>query len=278
MKKIIFVLGIMILVASCDKIEGPYVKKSEKKDVDVEFPALDTNKVIKKILFEEYTGHQCPNCPDGQIVLEQLVGLYGDSIIPISIHAGYFAQLGDAPFDYDFNTTTGTQLYNDYSINFNPLAIINRESEPLDKSQWQDKVAECSLDKIAGIQIINQYKNPQYQINTRTTMLRNYSGPVVLALYLVEDNIVKPQQYGGNVITEYVHSHVLRSGINGTYGERVTPDGLMQKDSAYTYAYRFSCEGHDWNPENCSVIAILMDEASKKVLQVEKAKLIQLDR
>ena len=126
----------------------------------------------------------------------------------------------------------------------------------------------------AAIQIINQYNtaNQSLKINTKTTMLEDYDQTVQLSLLLVEDNIVKPQKVGTSVNEEYIHNHVLRAGINGNYGEHISPGGLVSKDSSYLYGYSIDFNGTDWVPENCSVIAILLDENSKEVLQVEKAK------
>ncbi len=278
MKKTIFILGMIILMASCDKIKGPYVQPSKQINVDISFPDLDTNQVFKKILFEEYTGHQCPNCPDGHQILEQMVAQYGDTLVPIGIHANWFAQTGNPPFDYDFRTEAGETMYTDFGITSNPAAIINRESNPpLAKEMWQSSVAACNHDKIAAIQIINKYDH-DYQfltVYTRTTMLRNYTEKVQLSLLLVEDNIIKPQQHGSLIDTFYVHNHILRQGINGTYGEIISPNGFVQKDSSYLYGYVLDFESTDWKPENCSVVAILWDQTNRKVLQVEKAKVIQ---
>ena len=111
-------------------------------------------------------------------------------------------------------------------------------------------------------------------MNTKTTMLRDYAQPVQLSLLLVEDNVVKPQSLPGvdNVDTFYVHNHVLRTGINGTSGESLSPKGLLEKDSAYLYGYTIDFNGKDWDPNHCSVIAILLDKNDKSVLQVEKSK------
>jgi hypothetical protein len=273
MKKTLSLIVIALCFMACNKIESPYLTLSEQEDVDVVFPELDPNTVYRKILFDEYTGHLCPNCPSGHQVLEQLLDIYGDTLVAVCIHAGELAE-PEAGMPYDFRTPTGDQLNNDYHILYNPQAIINRTGAPIDKPQWVNGVQNANRSLHAAIQIINQFSESNWslKINTKTTMLEEYNQPVQLSLLLVEDNIIKPQKNNSEIVEDYVHNHVLRAGINGNYGEHISPEGLVNKDSSYLYGYSIDFTGKDWVPENCSVIAVLLDENSKEVLQVEKVK------
>lgn len=274
MKKVLIFLSIAFIFMSCNKIEGPYVTKSGQADVDIEFPELDTNAVYRKILFEEYTGHCCIGCPEGHEIVELLKRSYGDTLIPISIHAGYFAEPENGLFSYDFRTTAGEELNTDYSITNNPQAIINRDSEPLDKSSWAGELNYADRTKYAAIQIVNIFDDDYNALGvyTKTTMLRDYPGQVKISLFLIEDNIIRPQKYSDHIDTNYVHNHVLRYGINGTYGEIVSANGYVQKDSSYLYGYIQSFYLTDWVPEKCSVVAILWDQTEQLILQTEIQK------
>ena len=274
MKKALLFIAIALCFAACNKIESPYLTMSQQESVDVNFPDLDPSAVYRKVLFDEYTGHTCIGCPEGHTILDQLLSQYGDTLVAVGIHANYFAEPEAGIFSYDFRTPTGEQLYLDYNITNNPQAIINRSGSNLEKSFWSSEMQNADRTLHAAIQIINQYNtaNQSLKINTKTTLLEDYDQTVMLSLLLVEDNIVKPQKFSDHVDTFYVHNHVLRAGINGNYGERISAGGLVSKDSSYLYGYSIDFNGTDWVPENCSVIAILLDESSKEVLQVEKAK------
>lgn len=274
MKKTVLFIALALAFVACNKIEGPYVIQSQKEDVDVVFPELDRDAVYRKILFDEYTGHTCIGCPEGHAIVEQLLAMYGDTLIAVGIHANWFAEPEAGLFSYDFRNPTGEQLYNDYHITNNPQAIVNRSTDPLDKPAWNSNVQSADRTRYAAIQIINQYNasSKTLKINTKTTLLEEYNQSTQLSLLLVEDNIIKPQKFSDHVDTFYVHNHVLRAGINGNYGEYITSGGLLEKDSSYLYGYSLDFNETDWNPDNCSVIAILLDGSSKEVLQVEKAK------
>lgn len=276
MKKTFLFIAIALAFVACNKIEGPYLTQSHQEDVDVTFPDIDPNAVYRKILFDEYTGHRCTNCPDGHNILKGLLNEYGDTLIAVCIHAGDFANLNEANIglSYDFTTETGDQLYSDFGQPFNPGAIINRNGTTLPKQYWASALQMADRSRHAAIQIINQFNESDQtlKINTRTTFLEDYDQTVLLSLLLVEDSVIKPQKFDDHVDANYVHNHVLRAGINGHYGKYISQNGMVSKDAEYLYGYSLDFKGHDWAAEHCSVIAILLDENSKEVLQVEKAR------
>ena len=149
----------------------------------------------------------------------------------------------------------------------------DRSGNPLEKSTWISEMQNADRSLYAAIQIINQFNEIDYslKINTKTTMLTDYDNEVQLSLLLIENNIMQPQKFSDHVDTFYIHDHVLRYGINGTYGEYISPNGLVSKDSSYLYGYTVDFNGHDWWPDACRVVAILLDRDTKKVLQVEEA-------
>lgn len=279
MKKYLVVIIAVLTAAcfySCDKIEGPYVTIQDTEDVTADFPELDPSTVYRKIFFEEYTAHRCPNCPRGHERLETLQETYGDTLVAMAIHATTLAT-PIAEFPADFRTDAGNELTALYNIDGIPAAIINRGmvSGGLGLTMWTPKLKQADRTVYAAIQLVNQYGFPSadnLKVNAKVTMLAGYPNPLRLALYLVEDGIVSRQMYDTEVIEDYVHNHMLRAAINGTFGEIITPDGMMENNASYTYAKSISFAGKDWNPDHCSVIAILYDKNDNAVLQVEKIK------
>ena len=271
-------LSLLFVFGACDKIEGPYITHDDSVDTDVEFPPLDTQSVFSKILIEEYTGQMCVNCPNGHRELENLARFYHDTLIAIGIHAGVFA-IPTPTFSNDFRTEEGTTLYSDFQVATvgTPSAVINRKqfngAFPLNVAQWRQSIAECTgAAPRAAIQIINQYDASAQllTVNTKTTIIDDYQGTLQLILYVIEDHIVGPQKDGEETVMDYEHQHVLRGSVNGTYGARLTTDGIVEKGQGYTKSYQLSCSGNNWNIDNCSIVAILADADTKEVVQVEK--------
>ena len=281
MKKITFILtfvATVFLVASCDKIEGPYLQYDESVETTVVFPELDKTAVYKKVLVEEFTGHRCTNCPEGHRLLASLSATCGDTLVAVCVHAGSFAN-PTGKFPADFRTEEGTALYNDFSVGATPRALFNQSqfngTYGVDMANWAQAIGQFSQQPaVAAVQMINEFANGMLTAHTKTTFLTGYDQTVRLALYVIEDGIVSPQIDGGDTIADYVHSHVLRGSLNGTYGTFISDNGAVAVDTGYTKSYQLSCAGKSWDFARCSVVAILMDAESREVLQVEKCPFI----
>lgn len=277
MKKILLICVTVFLFISCDTIEKPYFPSDNETLVQVDFPALDLNNVYRKIFFEEYTGHRCTNCPNGHDRVTALLLTYGDTLIPIGIHAGALAATTEE-YPYDFTTSIGVQLFNDFTIAMVPIAIVNRIKynanswgSPL--SQWQNHINMVDRTKnYAAIQMINQFDPSSRTLiaNAKVTILENITDPVQLCFVIVENGIIQPQLRDGVRIPEYNHTHVLRGSLNGNYGARLTLDGFVEKNHSYEKAYKTSFTEKDWNEDNCYVVAYLINMETKEILQVEQ--------
>lgn len=277
MKKITFILTLIatvIIAVSCDKIEGPYLQYDESVETTVEFPALDPTHIYKKVLVEEFTGHRCTNCPEGHRLLAALSETYGDTMVAVCVHAGSFA-MPTGSFPADYRTTEGSELAADFSITLYPSAVFNQSAYngayEVSKDNWSQAIEHFNHQPaVAAIQMINEVSGTTLTAHTKTTFLSDYEGPVKLALFVAEDSIVSPQKDGSNTIEEYVHNHMLRGSLNGTYGAFITPDGTVTSGTGYTKSYQLSCADKPWVFAKCSVVAILMDATTHEVLQVEK--------
>lgn len=279
MKKILLLITISVsLFISCDIIEKPFIEIEENL-TPIEFPELNPDTVFRKILLEEYTGHRCTNCPNAHDRVAQLLEAYGDTLIPIGIHAGSLAAT-NAEYPYDFTNPISIQLYNDFSIPFVPIAIVNRIKfsqnswgSPL--ASWQNHINMVDrTKKYAAIQLINEFNVQQRELtaHAKVTILDQITDRVQLCLVIIENDIVKPQLRDGIRIPEYNHKHVLRGSLNGNYGAQLTLDGIVEKDSAYQKAYKISYVNKDWNEDHCYVVAYLINMETKEVLQVEHLK------
>lgn len=272
-------LGMMLLFTQCDKIEGPYYETFEEEDVTVEFPELNPQNVYRKILIEEFTGHRCTNCPAGHQILDQLHQQYGDTLVAVGIHYGALAKPLGSLFSYDFRTEPGNTIGADYGIDAIPAAIVNMVYEPggWPRDQWATVIRNVDRSKAyAAIQLINEYNadSKTLKANAKVTLLNEYSNPLQLAFYLVEDGIVKPQKDGNQDIEDYVHNHVLRAALNGAYGMILNDGGIFNVGQSVTTASSIDMSGTDWNPNNCYVVAVLFNPTAREVIQVEKLDVI----
>lgn len=283
MKKILGIFCILVfLFTSCDIIEGPRLEPNNEEKTEVEFPDLNKDSVIRKVLFEEFTGHYCTNCPEkGHRVLQDLIAKYGKLLVPVTIHAGGLAAPREEPYTYDFRTEAGDQLYNDFGVNSVPCAMVNRVKKGTSwisfYRDWEGQINAVDKNQIvAGIQIINQYDETSRTMvaHTKTTMFTEYENPIMLCVVMIEDGIVSPQLDNNVTIPDYVHHHALRASLNGTYGAYLNESGIVEKDSAYTKSYKldFNKLKQDINYQNCTIVTYIYDAVTKEILQAESRK------
>lgn len=275
MKKIFAALLIIAAFTACDKIEGPYLTPDNSVSTDIVFPELNPNDVYRKVLIEEYTGHRCTNCPDGHRELENLQGRYGDTLIAIGIHAGTFSA-PTSTFPNDFRTEDGATLYTDYQVATigTPAGVVGRaqynNAYALNISSWQQAIGNNMQQPcVAAVQVINVFdpNSKMLTAHTKTTLLNGYNEEVQIALYIIEDDIIGPQKDGETTISDYVHKHVFRGSMNGTYGVALN---APEEDGTFLKSYSMDCSQNGWNCANCSVVAVLMNAATHEVLQVEQ--------
>jgi hypothetical protein len=259
----------------CDKIDEPL--KKEKKEVK------------RKFLIEDFTGHQCGNCPRAAETAKSLQEIYGENLIVVSIHVGWFARtLNDPSGKYatDFRTPAGdayNQLWKNDATGLpngfvNRSAVINNQII-VQHSAWGEAV-ELLKDSIpiVDLEVKLNYNENSRALNTevKATGIKRITGNYKLVLYLLEDNVVDWQKdyslpSGNQDIQDYKHRHVLRDNINGVWGEPMINGSLAENESiSKTFNYTLK---NGWNDANCSVVAYLYNVDTYEILQVEEVYL-----
>ncbi len=267
----IIVCASLLFFTACDKVEGPYFEAIQQEEVTATFPPIDPATVYNKIYFEEFTGHLCVNCPEAQDLLTDLQTKYGDTLIVMAIHTTNFARPFGADFQADYRTTEGDEMGSNATVTAAPAGWPNRVGEIASTSYsgWESLIMGLQQKSpAAAIQMITELENDQLKVNSKISVLNEITSPVLYALYVIESGIVSPQKNGNETIYDYEHNHMLRGTITNAFGNRITEDGYVAVDSAYTNAYSITLKP-EWVTNNCSVIGMLVDEESKVVLQSE---------
>lgn len=281
MLKIYFfsLFGIIFFIG-CDKVKEPYVEIKEDIDSTWKPTFPERSNPLKKVLLEDFTGHQCGNCPRAHEEAQNLTSQYPGRLVILSEHVGYFAEVRiSGKYTYDFRTSVGNEIDNEFGASAAglPKGMVNRitynNSKIHDRNVWNTIVSQALQNPIqADIQILYKWNNSQEKLNVAVQVknIQSTSPNLKLFVYLVEDSIINWQKdYSKNPqdIPDYVHRHVLRAPFNGTWGENVTwTNNLFEK----RYALNINSE---YNKQKLYVIAALYDNSSKEVLQVEEVKI-----
>lgn len=267
------------LFHSCDEIEKPYVRKDDSGNGGDN----GDEGAVQKVLVEEFTGHKCVNCPSAHDLLGNLKDDYGDSLIIVSIHAGFFARPDNSgAYTMDLRTTAGEELHDTYGVSSYPSGMINRgkdqEETVLRKDVWNGRIAQqMGATAKASLSIDYEFDTQTRNLSADVDIefLDEISGVYMLSVYITEDGIMAPQKNDnenvGQVpdIMDYEHLHVLRGTMNGTWGEPVT-DEAVTADTVYTLSYDNYTIPQEWNEANLSLVAFVYSQEDQSVLQAEK--------
>jgi len=280
MKKLfnIYLILVVVIFAACDIIEPPYT------DGDGPTPIDDT--VVRKVILEEYTGHLCINCPTAAVKAHELKALYGDKMILMTIHAGYYAGFSSPNYMTDYTTSVGDDLDNFFMASAAvPCGLVNRKefsgSYILQSSSWGSKIAELlATNPDADINIIRTFNSgtSTVDLNTRVDFFSEISNPIMISAYLTEDSIIDYQKNNNSAvgttpdITNYNHMHILRGPLNGTWGDTLSATGAMPGNQIIT-TISGAVTNSAWDKEHMHVVVFIYDAVTFEMIQAEEIKL-----
>ena len=251
--------ALAVATVSCDEI-GEDERLVPTDPADFQF----TNKVV---LLEEFTGHLCINCPEGAEVVHGLETWARGHVIPVSIHCGDFATANEgSSFAQDFTTDAGDAYYNEFEPDAFPAAMVDRSfdgnlvSINSNYDTWSTDVLERAIETSPvdlQLEVTRNDRNLSIDVTAEVNSAVGYG--LSLQLWLVEDSIRGAQLSSSGIILDYVHNHVLRDAINGTWGEEI---GVPVAGSTVARSYNYTI-GEACKPENCRVVAFLYETASR---------------
>lgn len=239
--------------ASCSNIdEGDrliYVKPAE---------------VGRAVLIEDLTGQRCINCPTGTDIINGIIETYGeDNVIAVGIHCGPLGFAGNSK-RVGLMTDTGVEYYKHWANGTNlgqPSAIFNRKKGkgPIDNlNNWAAEVGLIISEKAnLSVDIANAYDAKMRTLTTKVGAF-GVNGTVSgkLQVWIVEDGIKAMQMMpDGSANQDYIHNHVFRAAVNGTWGEEVTVKEGETTSKDYSYVLP-----ETWNAENISVVAFVYND------------------
>ena len=212
--------------------------------------------VKRRVLLEDFTGQRCVNCPKASDEIKALQEQYGeDHVIAVGIHSGPlgFYTKGDY---LGLSTEVGDEYYDHWALEYQPVGLIDRGA-PLEYTAWNARIRE-ELEKTAPVEIDIELHQKDNQLTVRAEVMGidgTTSGK--LQLWLTEDGITAFQMMpDGTRNMEYIHRHVFRAAINGTWGESVS---VAEGETITTKDYLFTIpEG--WNADRLSVVAFVYND------------------
>jgi len=267
----------LFIFCACEEV-GPNINFTEPEAplVDTMFIADEVNAAqTKHILFEEFTGVRCPNCPEGAVLAEQLADLNPGRLAIVSIHSGFFSI--PYPDEQDLKTAEGPSIEALLGTAPGyPAAAINRvlfdgeDKEIVTDTKWANYIEqELATPLLANVIVETEYNDADGELIVRTNshFLEDINETVKLSIQLLETDIIQSQDVDGDEVSDYNHKHVLRTMLTPFDGLILA--GSVEQKQTFQKDFSFSEFGDLWQIENMSVVVFVHKaDGDKTVLQV----------
>ncbi len=280
-KNLVFAVCVTVLsFVACDVI-------SEEDRLIVESRPLTD----RTTLLIEFTGNRCPNCPGAAMIADDLLDTIPENVIVVGMHPEglNFTQpitpkvilQSKEAYDYlvEFGGNVSTGL---------PVGVINFakfDNEYLQgSSKWTAQVFnQCYVEAKCLLELQHAVKDDNHVVTAALNPKVNLES-VSLMFWLLESNIVGPQNMSHDLvesykerhpdakeqsgaITNYVHNHVFRACLNGFWGEELgAVSEPTTKDCSFSVNEKYVAD-------NCSVVAVLIDTKTHEVIQAAEIAL-----
>lgn len=262
MKKIaLFIIAVLVIIVSC---------KKDGDSTDTEFVSKTSEK--KVVLVEEFTGVKCGFCPDGAVVIADMIANNPEKVIAIGLHGAAY----NTPYAGDPDLTSSwTQAIVTFAQNTGwPGAMISRRDHDNDgklslgRGSWPSAAAPIMNEAApVNIGIKSTVEGSVATITVQLYYTADGGGSNLLNVAITESGIVT-QQAGAT--GPYTHKHVLREFLTGQWGVDVstTTSGTL-KTFTYTYTLKTGEVA-----ANCNVVAFVTKSDHTEVLNVDETHMV----
>ncbi len=292
-----------LLTSSCDVIDNPNPPKTTVSAGRRDTVALDSAETRwlaqpghatprQRVLLEDFTGHTCGNCPRANEVAHQLEQQYGDTLVVIAAHVGYFADTTKPGYHYDFRTPAGDELNTVFGVADLglPQGMVSRikpagAAQPVvSRGAWPTMIA-AEAARAPQQQLIVTALTDENRQNVRVKLTTKYlvaqpGRTYRVVLNYVEDTLTRKQKDyalpAPSDIPNYLHRHIMRDSPLTTFGNlsAVSPTA-GQTISTYLL---YPLPDQPWARRPAHLVAYLLDatdpEAKQwRVVQVAETKL-----
>lgn len=228
----------------------------ESTPVDERFATVDPTdfEPQRTVLIEEFTGQTCVNCPSAHELLNGLDARFNTDahvgFIVVGIHYSDFGRPAPDGFVVPECDEYAAGVANA------PSARINRRTDIIGTDLWTgallNEMIRKSSVKFTGMTATLKDSGSKISIEGTVFASETYKN-ARLQLWLVEDDIKKPQLTKDGVIADYNHHAVFRAAINGVKGQAID---LKEKAEASFKIKDYPLPTYV-NPENLRVVAFV---------------------
>lgn len=266
----------MLALHACEEI-GPSIDFSipQEGEYDTVYNVPVPAPQPKKVLVEDYTGVQCPNCPAAATLLKNYDDAHPDKIVVVGLHSGSLTTPIENESKHDFRNNDVQSMIINYlggNVSSKPAAAIDRT--PLSGTIFSSNINEwtgfidqrAALSSPVNISLESHYDTATQKVTVKVkiTYTQEVTKQQNLSVWVTESNIVDAQINQTQHIPDYVHNHVFRDFITPISGASFlmeyatkTPGLVYERQFIYEPKFLKDAALDEWNLDNCTIIAVV---------------------
>lgn len=225
----------------------------------------------KRLLIQQLTSTNCPNCPGLTQNLKSVVDIYPQDIYVLAYH-GQFNE--PDPFQIREYIKPIADLFNRFQQY--PIAILDQQQE------WSATNPDIALREVEdrlnipgniGIALNTTIKDKVITVDVRAKSLIDFNEQLGIAVAISESYLVAPQLSGRDIIEDYVHDHVIRKYLTDIFGDEIEKSAFgRNKEFSKKFSYRITSE-EKWNEKSLAITAYILNKTTKEIYNCCQIKL-----
>lgn len=251
--------------------------------------ALNAHAQVKKVLLEDYTGTWCGWCPEGAVVVEELLAAHPTNFIAVASHSG--DQLA---------ITDGTNVQDGVGVTGFPQGAVDRflftgqSSIAVDRHDWADLfTTRAAVPAKASVSFTNAQKvGSNYNVTVNVKFTSSPSAgiaiPIKMNVYILEDSIpavgiYQQENYsseiqgGASPLSNWFLNGTLRKALGGTWGYSNMIPQTVVVGTNYTQNISFSLDS-TWTAKHINIVAFVAydgpaENNQKEIINAEQMPL-----
>lgn len=249
------------------------------------FVVVSVNAQVKKVILEDFTGTWCGWCPEGTVIIDQLLAANPTNFIPVASHNGDALEIPD-----------GAAIDNGLNVTAYPNGAVDRfqfpgqAKIPMSRSLWSSSFnTRKNTPAIVSISINNAVKiatdSFSATIKVKFTSAPTAGIPLKMNVYILEDSIpatgsLNQSNYSANVqggaspLTNWYHNATLRKALGGAWGFSTTIPASPVVGTEYSENIKFNIPAA-WVQKHINVVAFVAYDGAaasnqKEILNAEQ--------
>lgn len=221
-------------------------------------PVLPQEQTKSNVLAMDFTGQRCGACIYTISDLATLEKKYAPHLIVVAIHTGHYNYNSNFIFHEWYE-------YDDNKLKVLPTVIFNNKVEAGSLKYYTKEYVEKAPILSSALQAKLILRN--VELSFKAKAIKGKEGELgsrkLNVLFWVTENGLQSYQAGEG--HDFIHNHILRGYLNGLWGQKYTLNSeiKIQKELPPKVIV----------PQNCDLIAIVLDAETKEFLDAVKVKL-----